>query len=62
MNTNLFNNAFPFFRLFQKQAGTLGDAGKKLDDLRRAPKTDARGRRLRGDLRAVEQLIETSDA
>ena len=33
MNTNLFNNAFQFFRLFQKQAGTLGDAAKKLDDL-----------------------------
>ena len=33
MNTNLFNNAFPFFRLFQKQAGTLGDAVKKLDGL-----------------------------
>jgi hypothetical protein len=33
-----------------------------LDDLRRAPKNDARGRRLRGDLRAVEQLIQTSNA
>ena len=33
MNTNLFNNAFPFFGLFQKQAGTLGDAVKKLDGL-----------------------------
>jgi len=33
MNTNLFNNAFPFFRLFQKQAGTLGDAAKKLGGL-----------------------------
>jgi uncharacterized protein Yka (UPF0111/DUF47 family) len=33
MNTNFFNNAFPFFRLFQKQAGTLGDAAKKLDGL-----------------------------
>ena len=33
MNMNLFNNAFPFFRLFQKQAGTLGDAAKKLDGL-----------------------------
>ena len=33
MNTNLFNNAFPFFRLFQKQALTLGDAVKKLDGL-----------------------------
>ncbi|MCX6991544.1 MAG: hypothetical protein NT011_00180 [Kiritimatiellaeota bacterium] len=33
MNTNLFNNAFSFFRLFQKQAGTLGDAVKKLDGL-----------------------------
>jgi len=30
---NLFNNAFPFFRLFQKQAGTLGDVVKKLDGL-----------------------------
>ena len=30
---NLFNNAFPFFRLFQKQAGTLSDAVKKLDGL-----------------------------
>jgi hypothetical protein len=29
-----------------------------LDDLRRAPKSDARGRRLRGDLSAVEQLTE----
>ena len=33
MNTNLFNNAFPFFRLFQKQAGNLGDTVKKLDGL-----------------------------
>ena len=33
MNMNLFNNAFPFFRLFQKQAGTLGDTVKKLDGL-----------------------------
>ncbi|MDD5678931.1 MAG: hypothetical protein PHW60_13235 [Kiritimatiellae bacterium] len=33
MNTSLFNNAFPFFRLFQKQAGILGDAVKKLDGL-----------------------------
>jgi len=29
-----------------------------LDDLRRAPKSDARGRRVRGDLQAVEQLID----
>jgi hypothetical protein len=29
-----------------------------VDDLRRAPKSDTRGRRLRGDLRAVEQLID----
>jgi hypothetical protein len=33
-----------------------------LDDLRRAPKTDTRGRRLRGDLPAVEQLIEAANA
>lgn len=33
MNTNLFNDAFSFFRLFQKQAGTLADATKKLDGL-----------------------------
>jgi len=33
MNTNLFNNAFPFFRLFQKQAGTLADAVNKLNTL-----------------------------
>jgi uncharacterized protein len=30
---NLFNNSFPFFRLFQKQALSLGDAVKKLDGL-----------------------------
>jgi len=29
-----------------------------LDHLRQAPKSDARGRRLRGDLQAVEQLID----
>jgi len=28
------------------------------DDLRQAPKFDARGRRMRGDLQAVEQLID----
>lgn len=33
MNTNLFNNAFSFFGLFQKQAGILGDTVKKLDGL-----------------------------
>lgn len=33
MNTNLFNNAFSFFRLFQKQARTLGDTVKKLESL-----------------------------
>ncbi len=33
MNTNLFNNAFPFFGLFQKQAGTLGDAVSQLAGL-----------------------------
>ncbi len=32
------------------------------DDLRRAPKNDARGRRLRGDLAAVEHLMEASNA
>jgi hypothetical protein len=29
-----------------------------VDDLRQAPKNEARGRRMRGDLQAVEQLIE----
>jgi len=29
-----------------------------LDDLRQVPKCDARGRRMRGDLQAVEQLID----
>jgi uncharacterized protein Yka (UPF0111/DUF47 family) len=33
MNMNLFHEAFPFFRLFQKQAGILDDAAKKLDGL-----------------------------
>lgn len=33
MNTSLFNNAFPFFGLFQQQALTLDRAVKKLDGL-----------------------------
>ena len=33
-----------------------------LDDLRRAPKTDSRGRAMRGSLDALEQLIEATPA
>lgn len=33
MNTSLFNNAFPFFRMFQKQAGALNETVKKLAGL-----------------------------
>jgi len=33
-----------------------------LNHLRQAPKSDVRGRPLRGDLQAVEQLMEADDA
>ena len=36
MNTNLFDNAFPFTGLFQRQAGILEEAFKQLADILRA--------------------------
>ncbi|MFH0879191.1 MAG: DUF47 domain-containing protein, partial [Lentisphaerota bacterium] len=56
MNTNLFNNACPFFRLFQKQAGTLGDAAKKLDGLFRDFKAVPDQCRRIGDLVAAGDM------
>jgi len=52
MNTNFFNNAFPFFRLFQKQAGTLGDAVKQLNGLFHDVKA------VRDAVTVIEKILE----